>query len=697
MTVTTIKQFDREAMLLRSLAAVLQKTVRILMGDRAVTVQIATDKESIASFKQRVPGWSLYPGIFINRDQFENFGSTKTLVQIIGLVYHEASHLIFTPRRSAFTPRSWAHEAFMILEDQRIESYFTARYAPSGKYFTEMCVRFFVEEEEMWDVAFAFTNGRSYLPLEIRQEFESRFKRPDLIDEIKELTIRYKAFRAWHFKSKQKVVHSVLERFQELMNELKDPSEQSKPLNPSQECGGAAQEEGEADEKIEQEAQSKDRKRREKEEATGEDQSGFWEDDEDDDDEDEDENSSASAGDEDEDDQESDDEGDSGASGDGEDSEGAESGEGSDDSDSPEGDDGSADGVGNPSDENDGDDDGDSSGDGESDGDGDESPDGELDEDSIPEAGNSDSIFESDGDFEDYLSEIVEAVNEDETVKNEVQQVQAALTEGNLDIEQVEFGDVKYIKLPPQALAVSALRKIALELRRLYAEVEPGWNYRSDTGRLNVDAAMHDPENYDEMFDEWDEGREHEVGLEVVILCDLSGSMDMTGVGRRMGRDLMTPASEALWIIKCSLDEVDAKTTVLGFHSETKGLYPRNKKADKTWWPRWTELGGDTQPAHAMKVARQILSASKMPNKAFIIITDGGMRGRDNVANTYEDLGELTRSIPGQKMYVGLNGAKNEQVADECDVASSVYDPSRLVVLTKNLVMKMLVERRRRR
>lgn len=677
------KRTDREKMRLRSLAQVFNKTNRILTGNRSIVVGYANPNNPthLSFIKRGVPGWSSFPHIVINADAFSNFKEARTLVALLGLNYHELSHLMFTPRLNEFRPHQ--QMAFNILEDQRIESFFTARYQPAGKYFTEMVVRFYVEDQEAWSSAFMFTYGRSFLPLEIRQEFEDRFALPHRVDEVKDLINKYKAFRSYHFKSRPRMVHAVISRFHEILEELN--GETGRDFSNSGNDCQSVQNDGEVDKDAEKDAQQKDRRRQEKEEKTGEDQSGFWEEEEDE----EDGASGESDGDNEESEHsptEDDDEGqgDSGES------------EVDDDADSSDGDDSGSDGGDEQSDEGSGDEDGNSGGDSGSEDSVDDDPD---DGEEMGRGQGGSGIFEDDHDFEDYLQDVVDAVEEDDDVRGEVQNIKASMDDlGNIDV--IDFGKSTYTEEIPSPIASASLNKVAQEYRRLYAEVEPGWLYGSNVGRLNVDRAMRDPDNYEEMFDEWDEGREHEVGLEVVIACDLSGSM-----GARLNYNepttLVDRASEALWVIKRALDEVDAKVTVLGFHQSTFGLFSRDEKANKTFWPRWTDLGGDTLPAQSMVLARRILTTSSMPNKLFIIITDGQLGTMNPETFKQENLGELMDTIPGHKMYVGLGSAPsyagygNSDVTQRCDVSTNIQDPSGLVILTKNLVTKMLLARRR--
>lgn len=693
---------DREMQRLRSLASVFQRTNRILTGDRAIKVSLVQPMH-VPGGMEDVPGWSSYPDVFINYSKFDGFQKTKTLVQLLGLNYHELSHLMFSPRNFKQTIPASFGLAYNVLEDQRIESLFTAMYQPAGKYFTEMVVKFIIAQESAWPTAFLWTHGRSFLPLEIRQEFEARFALSKIMrTKAKRLINEYKTFTRSDFVHRYKDVLRVIEKFADIL----DSASQKNGLNiPNEGCGHPDPEGGRGvAEQIEKEAAKEDERRREEEEKTGEDQSGFWEEDEDE--EDEDASDSGSDGD---DEGDGDEDGNDSTDGDS-DSEGDE-GDGADDSGSGKGgeedEDDSAPDSGGDSDDDDSDGDlsGDEAGEDGSDeahGDGDSgNGDGEVNTDHSGEeggeAGGSSKTSESawdDDELAEYLEDIVEAVNQDGDVQREVQNITNAMNDmSNIDV--IDFNGVSHQDLPVNAAVNMALTKVTQHFRKLYAEVEPGWRYGSDVGRLNVGRYLNDPDNFDDAFDEWDEGREHESGLEVVISVDISGSMS----------SLMVSASTALWMIKRACDEVGASTTVLGFHGHTRGLYDRKEKASISTIPVWTELGGDTRPIQSMHLARRILSQSDLPNKLFVIITDGGW----SVGN-YEGEGlqrsswdssvwdSLIQSIPGTRMYVGLGGRTgyNEEAKKNFHVLKELgNDPLGIVPLVEAAITQMLTERRR--
>lgn len=687
---------DREFQRLRALASVFSKTNRILTGDRELVVKMENSRDK-GGLLGHVPAYSLYPNIVIHYNHFQDFHKPKTLIQLLGGNYHELSHILFTPRKfkTQFVPAN-AQMAWAVLEDQRIESLFTALYEPAGKYFTEMVIRFIVDDEEGWPVSFLWTYGRSYLPLEIREELEARFVLSTRSKNIaKRLINEFKGFTNEDFKYRATEVVNVVTRFQKILNQAK---KENGDTGEPQQCGDADPgNAGNVDVPKEKEASEEDKRRREVEEETGEDQSGFWEEsDEDDEDVDEsEEDSEVSGGDGEIGEDEEGSEGAGGGSGEDSEEDGVDSDSeyGSDSESDDDSDDGEGDGGDGASDEND--DDGDSEVDLDEESEGEESSGAS----GGSKSGHSRGEFEDD-ELKDYLKDVVEAVEEDTEVKNEVTRINTAMNDsGNIDL--IDFGNAPHIENEIMEEDAADLKKITEHFQRLYANVEPGWKYGSDVGKLNVGRAMLDPENYDEHFDEWDEGREQESGLEVFISADLSGSME--------GQEI-EEASRALWKIKRALDEVGAKTTVVGFHAITLGLYDRNQEAPKNHVPRWTALGGATLPAESFHMARRVLTNSPMPNKLFIVITDGGwgntyqhigsFRGQQNSGSRVlegADLADLIARIPGTRMYVGVGGAgmRNESFRHLFNSYTSLSNPNALVNLVNRTVTAMLDEIRR--
>lgn len=668
-----------------ALAASLTKTDRILTGRREVSVKMRHSSETGVS----APGFSDGRTVTIHRDLFENIGDPITLVQIVGLNYHELSHIELTPRNTTRFKKAVQAEtmgiAFNALEDQRIETQFVALYGNAAKYFTEMVIQFFVKNDKTWALAHMLTHGRRFLPLEIREQFRARFALAGTKDakRVEEIIDEYRLLDLSLVDSNSSLTTqalSLIREYDKIMKRAQNASgdEMPNPMGADEEgergCGSSN--ESNPDRSTSRQAKAKaeeDTEEQDEVEENGEDGSGFWDDvpgEEGDEDEDEDDGR-GSASDEEED---SDDEdGESGGDGDDE----------SDEDDSGRGSD-----SGNEDDEYDEDDedyDDDSSGseggepgssDGDDDSDDDSEESGEEGADGIGDGGHEPL---TDNEMEDLLDDILNGVLESDQIQGDLRQMNNVINDPDafdLDDEVVpstfEAAEPRFIQ------AANAIEK---ELRRLYAEVEPGWKYGSDTGRLNVTRAMAS-DDFEDVFDEWDEGREHDAGIEAVLVVDTSGSM--------MGDEIRS-ACVALWILKRALDAVGATVSVMGFDETTTTLFRRHDKVNRSQVSMFPALGGDTCPAQSFRNARRILTQTDKPNKLFAILTDGGW-STNNPENgdTREDLETLIKSIPATTLFFGTGGIRSHLLSESFDFAQFVDHSDQMLPLVKNIVTHML-------
>jgi hypothetical protein len=676
---------DRLTQRLRLLASNLGKTDRILSGRGDVKVKVVQNERA-----KKIPGWNDGQTIFLNANAMPDLTKKSALVSMLGLNYHEMAHILFSPRQyKSVLPAQW-HLAYNILEDQRIETLFTATYKPAGKMFVQLFLDILMEDQSQWPGIFIMSYGRGFLPKEIRDEFERRFVLPRRRKEAKRLINEYLGFTQDDFYNRSNVVQGVIEQFAKLLQDVRTAMRGNVPEN---ECGGDNPSEGVPDRKQEQEASESASQSREEEEETGEDQSDFWPDEEEDDEENGEDGEPSSSSEEGEDsDSESED--------DDSDDEGSSSGEPGEDGDDEEFSDGDSDSGDNDDEDEisgDGNGDGDSEGDDSDGSDDDEGREIEdtsaSDEDSEePQSGNSSDTAEyDDEELESLLEEAKEVAEYDEDVQRETQQASDAMNDIS-SIDVIDFDGYPHRAETPSSDMVSAFEFVVREFRKLYAEVEPGWMYGSDTGRLNVTRAMSNPEDYDDMFDEWDEGREHDTGLEVVISVDLSSSMSN---GNNHAK-----ASQALWVIKRALDDVGAKTTVLGFHESTFGLYDRDHSAEISTWPLFNKLGGSTRPTHSMHLGRRVLTQTDMPNRLFIIITDGGWQiGNSETGQMNEDPYSVYREIPAKRMYIQIGGSlwSNSEAKDTSDVVVNVSNPMDMVPAIEAVIAQMLRDAASRR
>jgi hypothetical protein len=226
--------------------------------------------------------------------------------------------------------------------------------------------------------------------------------------------------------------------------------------------------------------------------------------------------------------------------------------------------------------------------------------------------------------------------------------------------------------MTPESAASQASRSFANELERMRRDYDPGWNRRTEAGKLNVQRYVTGCE-VDEAFDEWDMGREDAVDIECVIAIDTSGSMSWT----------MSAAFQYMWVIKRALDKVGASTTVVGFDHSTKLIYSADEPATTHY--KSAGMGGSTDPLRAIEYAKSVLGNSKRAIKVFIPITDGmwdNARECDNAIRIMRQGGVVTA------LALIDNSTQQGQQVDShgCEVAVAVNDASHLYLLARNMV-----------
>ena len=171
---------------LNALCRVYEQADRVLSGD-PVIVNVVEDGPA--------PAWSDGQSITINAGEINDM-DLETLIQINGLNFHELCHHLYTPRKGT-TMVQYVFEndlmnAFNILEDQRIETLFVARYPSVAPFLVGTCARWLMDNEEEAIGNYLTVRGRRYLPVEIRQELRDIFAFPELIPNIIDIVDQYR-------------------------------------------------------------------------------------------------------------------------------------------------------------------------------------------------------------------------------------------------------------------------------------------------------------------------------------------------------------------------------------------------------------------------------------------------------------------------------------------------------------------------
>lgn len=678
----TLRKFQKRTREINALGLVLQGVDRALSGNVGLRVKIIEGGSKIA--------WTDGKNIHLNRTKVGEIFESKDLAEAIltfkGTNYHELAHVLFTPRDgdeiSMWIKKNryqykWAWNA---LEDQRIETLYTALYPPTVPYFLNSTYTWLLEESfdsEGFYRVWSLIGGRKYVQGPVRDASRAAFAahygnevtdRVDaIVDEYVTLPLPGRAARAIE----------LVKEFHELLR----GTDQEDYLE-EHDCGSTGSEgvasEGEVDGEKAVEAASREMDRQDREKAqkakekaekdaqqgedgqdedesgdTGggasypeditdeDDGSGDWDEDFDDDDEDE--------GDEDAEGGQGGDQGDEES--DEDDSDGSGSGAGEDDSDED--------------DENDGADD---SSDGQS---GDSAGEGakELPEDSKDLA----------QDLRDAVADAQADVLTDENLQNDIDRTVDAFkaqADGHTgDEDLAQYTNYAEVEALPESIA--AVQKITTELKKLRTDLEPRWQKERLSGRINVGGVIRNRADatFMEIFEEWDEGSVDQATTEVVIAIDLSASMD----------NALPQCSEALWVLKKSFDNADIRTTVLGFSDGNTVLYKATDKL-RGFMLRQFRIWSGTQPRDSMLYAHRVLQQSDATNKVLITITDGVWGGGKNDGADPENVIRAIRQQGGTTLLFGVNGHRTAGRDHGFEQATDLTEIGDMVKIVHNLV-----------
>jgi hypothetical protein len=649
---------------------VFEKTNRIL-SEQKVTVQIVPS-DRLPQGMADVAGWTDGLDIHLNGEEIRKMlrqnDSLSAVLRLKGLNYHELCHVLFTPRMTddfvrrvvekatQSGDRKWWY-AFNALEDQRIETWFTATYGSSRRYFEAVILEWIIKNGNAEAAILVY--GRKYLSPRIRVQAGRVFRKKygsvpingvpmDLYEEFKTVIDEYitlvlptDAVRAFE----------CVRRFHELLVIMQTAhAAQLPPLvindNGMHDHGKAAPGRGDdcvprqgrimvkqarkardkaedmADEAMDADAEEEERREREGREAKPEKGSGDKADDG--------QQGDGDAGDQDQQPQDG----------------GQDSSTGQGDGDADQGQSAAGDSQGQEAD---------AEGDGESDGDGRSFAQGDTDGGGQGAGLGDAEVNPQNGDddrtLQDEMKDLVEdayddmdEVREDEWVQEDVgnilDAVRAIEHNGRMEAQGAEAR--RNVQTPSESAKLAA-RRVQNILTRIRQEAEPETLKRQVHGRVDIRRALTRQAHEVDMFKQWDSGSEEETGMEAVVLVDCSISMGD-----------MTDASEAMWALKRAFDKLDIRTTVLLYNTDHLVLFQPSDRANPAGVPKVNANGG-TDPTSALQQARRILTKSQQPNKVLITVTDGQWQSNDH------EVRKIMKAIHrggATSMLLGLDNAR---------------------------------------
>lgn len=594
-------------------------------------------KVSVESSVINAPAWSGASDITLNSRLINDFNNGVSVANLRGLNFHELSHILYTPRFGSEIV-TWVYEnnyrmAFNALEDQRIETLFTARFPSTTDWFVVTILTYFVNDEKQFQTSYPLLRGRKYLPLEIREKSRELFPFQDKLDEVCEIVDEYRTLVYPLDTERGKV---LIERFHNLIDSLPEHGDsgdsgnsgngESKQgesntvdyndLNEAEKesLNGATPADGKSGkptttvlncpfghesrpiEGIEPSVHSRPQpvkqQKRDSERAKQLDKAITDE------------------------------------------SETSQSQSKDSQSQSPSQQGGKS-------------------------------------------AGDSGSLI-------DILNTAISDVMDKESVAKEITDIVRimkglpSLSSNNLTEPEL----ARYRNAIPDSKTLSASLSFARELERLKAKFDPAWDKYESRGKLNVSRFIRG-DDLDTVFDTWSEGREDATEIECVIILDNSGSM---------GGDKATQSYRAMYAIKYALDKIGANCSVITFNHEAQTLYRATDKASN--YIRDCGAQGGTNAEYAVRYATKLLAESQKPVKLFFAITDGEW---SDSPVCDEEIKKLSRGgvltafayIPEIHEQVVLTHEK----AHYSDVASVIRNPFDLVGMARTITRNAIARR----
>ena len=650
------KQRRRSAMI-DGARQISEKTVRIL-SRRPIGVVLP---DNLPLALEQFPAWTDGQTIYLNRQKLDDILAdlmqrsadlSRWVVTFKGAVYHEMSHTLYTPR-SDDDIQVWAREqdrlamgssehrmAFNMLEDQRIEMMFSTIYRPAARYFEAAVLTWVMSNPAALSSAHLLTYGRKFLNLKVRKAARDAFLKAygqTLLDELEDIIDSYLQVV---YPTDSLKARSLITRFVALLKAVQPPQsvlEICADNSPHQHAGNGSPQmtEGRSPRKDDQKSARERVKDQIADDPIEEDL---------DPDDDMDDTDASGAGDADGDDgEDADDDGDA-QSGNGGDADG--------DDESPSKGKGKAEGTAQSS----------------TPGDGTGSASQEVSKGTPSQQALEEAL---DGAVRDAITNVYDDAQVQQDVSTTLDTIKSLIdgehdATGNLASSSPEA-------LPAEAAAVkNAVRN---SFRRIQYDLEPFWQKKSFSGKVDLARiATRKPTEFN-VFRRWHPGMEEEVGCEIVLCVDLSGSM----------HSKLKQLSMALWALKRAFDDLDFRTTVIGFSTKHYVIYKASDRVPYDVLPVF-HAHDNTDPSSALAEAYEVLSHSTKPNKVLITLTDGEWGEHANseaVIRTMNANGYVT-------MLLGLDHAVEYYGNHEHSIAADMEHVNDLPKIVRDLVERII-------
>lgn len=633
---TTIPRREvNDAVRLDAWRAVFEKTDRII-SERPVGVQVVRADPQHMGALAGVPAWSdgetiTFNGAFVDKT-LKGKDPVEAVLALKGLNYHELSHILYTPRLTDELPRMLQKKimetmdptywyAFNALEDQRIETWFSAVFGPSRRYFEATIMNWIVKDATVEAAPLVY--GRKYLSAKIRVGAGTIFAAKhgeDLYNKMKividkyltvvlpaQSSLGYQLVLEFHGLLKQMAANCPLPALPIPDNGCQNGPNHGQPdrqdptavragrvtVRVQRQAADAAKDaidKANADDKV-AEAQVQQQKQ---DQANGGKPQG---------DPSKDGQPQGGQG-----QQSQPSPGNSQGKGKGQGSQGQGDGQGGGKSQSPSQGSGGQ-GAGGA---------------------------GDMIVEVVPTSMK--DLIDAAGDKADEIQEDPQVLKDIEAT---LDAVKATAMNGQIDAQgDIASGADNLVEAPEEAR--NAYRKIVGILRRIKTDMEPERLRQQRSGRIDARKYVQAQPHELDIFNAWDPGLEDAAEVEVVLLLDISGSM----------RGWMEKSCIALWTLKRAFDKLDIRTTALVYSGTHQVLFQPSSKA-KPKIPM-VHAGGGTDPTTAYEQAIMILAKSSATNKVVVNLTDGQW------SNPEDHWKRIARTLHGMDvvtMVLGLNQA----------------------------------------
>lgn len=237
---------------------------------------------------------------------------------------------------------------------------------------------------------------------------------------------------------------------------------------------------------------------------------------------------------------------------------------------------------------------------------------------------------------------------------------------------EVPLGEFK----EPTDAARKLHHEVGDALLDLKDETEPGWQRRTDSGRLNTRRLLTSNAPYDELFDRFQPGEMDATDFEVALLLDTSSSM----------RRYVEALAEATWAVQQASDDLEAAVTIITWNGDEHRVVAEsgNRPDGRVFVPAaW----GGTDPVSALNETFRLLADSQARNRIMLILTDGQWSNEEQAARVIAAMNEV-----GITTAFAFLGAENlfDGNSHGCAVSERIDRPQGLALMFRRIAAERI-------